>query len=84
MVRNSNNPGLAYDSKRHVIGAWVGGNTVYLYNAQTDTCEAATASGGPAAPQPGGTFGRFAYSPNLDSFILVNGWDEDAWVFHLN
>jgi len=30
-----------------------------------------------------GVFGRFAYFPSLDLFVVVNNRDEDAWILRL-
>jgi len=30
-----------------------------------------------------GVYGRFAYFPSLDAFVLVNGRDQDAWILRL-
>ena len=30
-----------------------------------------------------GVFGRFAYFPSLDVFVLVNDRDQDAWILRL-
>jgi hypothetical protein len=68
-------PGVAYDSVLDKIVEWPGtGNTVYVLNTVTKTCDAQTFPGGPQIG-PGinnGTFGRFRYFPGINAYVVVN------------
>ncbi len=93
---NSANPGFVYDP---VAGDFVGwpnqGNTVYIMTPDTVnkrmTCQALTFPNGPpnsshANNQPNtsfGTFGRFAYFPAYDAFVLVNDWNIPPYILRL-
>jgi len=83
-VKNSSYPGVAYDSEQKKIVAWVGGDTVYVFDPSAKTCSPATFPGGPGNPQPNGTLGRFRYFPALRVFALVNDWKQDAYILRLN
>ena len=80
---NNQYPGLAYDPVQNRIVGWVGGDTVYVYNPDTDSCTTQTYTGGPGAQQPNGTFGRFRYFPPLGVFAVVNNWTENAYTLRL-
>lgn len=82
-LRFAQSPGLAYDPDRKEIVGWSGGDTVYLFRAETRTCSAETYPGGPGAAQPNGTFGRFQYFPRLGVFALVNDWKQNAFLLRL-
>ena len=76
-------PGWAYyPSTRNFIG-WAGGNTVYIYNPDSDSCTTQTYSGGPTTIQSLGTYGRFRYSPALDVFVVANTIDDYAYSLRL-
>jgi hypothetical protein len=85
-------PGVDYDPVLDEIVIWGGGNTVYLYNADTNTCTSQTYSGGPTCTsascsggvQANGTFGRFRYFPKLDVFAVVNDWASNAYALRLS
>lgn len=81
---NSDYPGLAYDSSRGLMVGWVGGSTVYEFNPDTKTCQPVSWPIGPAAAQANGTYGRFRYFPSLDVFVLVNDWQQNAWILRLD
>ncbi len=76
-------PGMAYDPLQDRIVVWDGGNTVYLFNPQTNSCNTVSYPGGPAKIQYG-TFGRFRYSPTSNVFVVVNSVDDDAYVLRLS
>jgi hypothetical protein len=82
-LQSANYPGLAYDPVQDKIVGWAGGNTVYLFDLPTLTCSAVTYSGGPAAQQTNGTYGRWRYFPGLNLFALVNDWKQDAFTLRL-
>ena len=77
------NPGLAYDPVQHVVVAWVGGNSVYLFNPDSKVCTEKTFPAGPGKAQEKGTNGRFRYFPALGVFALVNDWRTNAYVLRL-
>ena len=81
--KNSVYPGVAFDSAQDRIVGWEGGNTVFLYNPEADSCSTVTYPNGPGAQQANGTNKRFSYFPALNVFALVNGFKEDAYVLRL-
>jgi len=83
LMKSASYPGLAYDPTNKEVVGWAGGDTVYLYNPETDSCTSQTYRGGPGTQQTNGTFGRFRYFPALRVFALVNGWQQDAFVLRL-
>ncbi|MGA7235515.1 MAG: hypothetical protein WBY44_07540 [Bryobacteraceae bacterium] len=79
-------PGLAFDS---ALGKLVGypnqGSTVYVVDTVAKTCTAQALANGPQpASASNGTFGRFQYFPSLDSFVLVNAANQNAYSVQLN
>jgi hypothetical protein len=82
-VKNSSYPGVAYDSEQKKIVAWIGGDTVYVFDSSSKTCSAVTYPGGPGNAQPNGTLGRFRYFPGLGVFALVNDWKQDAYILRV-
>ncbi len=82
-MRSAQYPGLAYDSVQKLIVGWSGGDTVYLYNPDSDSCTTATYPNGPGAQQANGTFGRFRYFPSVGVFAVVNDWQANAYTLRL-
>jgi hypothetical protein len=80
---NQGYPGLAFDTVQKLIVGWAGGNTVYMYNPDTDSCTSATYTGGPGAQQTNGTFKRFSYFPQLNVFAVVNSSTQNAYTLRL-
>jgi len=84
-------PGLAWDPRVERLVGWPDfGNTVYLFDPDTKSCEARTFEGGPPnshhsgdMDSSNGTRGRWRYFPQLDLFAVVNDWDIDAFVLRL-
>ncbi len=76
-------PGAAYDPVQDRIVGWQGGNTVYVYNPDTDSCTTVTYPNGPGAQQSLGTYGRFRYFPGLGVFALVNDASQNAYTLRL-
>jgi hypothetical protein len=84
-------PGVAYNAVLDKIEIWGGGNTIYLYNPDANSCTSQTFSGGPTCPstnctagaQSNGTFGRMQYFPALDLTAIVNDWSANAYVLRL-
>jgi hypothetical protein len=82
-VQDAVYPGMAYDPIRKKIVLWAGGSSVYLFDPDTKICTVATFASGPGAQQQNGTHGRFRYFPELSALVLVNDWEEDAWILSL-
>ncbi len=76
-------PGLAFDTVQKLVVGWAGGNTVYLYNPDTDSCTSVTYPNGPGAQQAAGTYKRFSYFPALNVFALVNSVTQNAYALRL-
>ena len=83
---SGNWPGAAYDPVLNAIVEWPGiGNTVYVFNPDTKTCVAQTFPNGPQnAAVNNGTFGRFAYFPALNAYVIVNAANLDAQMLSLD
>jgi hypothetical protein len=77
------NPGVAYDPVQDRMVVWGGGNTVYIFNADTRSCTAQTFGGGPGSQDGTGTYGRFRYFPSLGVFALVNSVNQNAFTLRL-
>jgi hypothetical protein len=80
---SANYPGLAFDTTQNVVVGWAGGDSVYSYNPDKNSCVTQTFSGGPGATADQGTSGRFQYFPSLGVFGLVNRWDENAYTLRI-
>jgi len=78
-----NGPGFVYDSVQKLMVGWAGGNTAYVYDPSTDSCTAATYTGGPTTIQGNGTYGRFNYSPGLGVFVVSNSINTNAYTLRL-
>jgi hypothetical protein len=76
-------PGFDFDSSQRMMVGWAGGDTLYIYNPDTDSCFTEHFDGGPGKPQKNGTFGRFRYFPGLGIFALWNDRNENAYVVRL-
>jgi hypothetical protein len=76
-------PGFDFDSSLRRMVGWAGGDMIYVYDPDTDSCSAQGFSGGPGRPQQNGTFGRFRYFPALGVFALVNDWKQNAYTLRL-
>jgi chitodextrinase len=75
--------GMAYDSTQGLIVFWQGGDTVYEYNPDTNSCSSVTYAGGPGATAANGTYGRFRYFPALGVFAVVNRFKQNAYALRL-
>jgi hypothetical protein len=81
---NDASPGAAYDPVADRIVAWSGGSNVYALNMDTGAWSQVAINAGPTASAPiQGTFGRWGYVPQYRVFALINGVDQNAWVFRL-
>ena len=81
---NATSPGLTYDSKRKIVIGWDDGDTLYTFDSEAGVCTPHTASGGPRRGSVPGSWGRLAYAPDFDAVVLVNDWDQDAFLFRLS
>ena len=84
VLMNQAYPGLAFYPEREVVVGWAGGDSVYSFDPKTKNCTAQVYPGGPGPQQANGTNGRFAYFPALKSFVLVNDWQQDAFLLRLD
>ncbi len=83
-VSSQQSPGVAYDPVADRIVAWHGGSNVYTLDMDTGIWSQVAISAGPTSAAPvQGTFGRWGYVPQYRVFTLINGIDENAWVFKL-
>jgi hypothetical protein len=81
---NENSPGVGYDPVADRIVAWSGGSDVFALNMDTGVWSQVATNAGPSALAPvQGTFGRWGYIPQYRLFALINGVDQNAWVFRL-
>jgi hypothetical protein len=81
---NDASPGAAYEPVADRIVAWSGGSNVYALNMDTGAWSQVAINAGPTASAPiQGTFGRWGYVPQYRVFALINGVDQNAWVFRL-
>jgi hypothetical protein len=76
-------PGLAYDSDSGHIVAWNGGDSAYSLDIASRTWTALSSPNGPGDANETGTFKRWRYVPGENSFVLVNGAKQNAFVFRL-
>lgn len=84
LVTSRQSPGVAYDPVADRIVAWHGGREVYALDMDTATWTQVAVNAGPTARAPEqGTFGRWGYVPQHRVFAVVNGVDQNAWVFRL-
>jgi hypothetical protein len=76
-------PGLAYDPVSDRIVAWSGGSDVYTLNMDTLAWTRHTTTGTvtPTGAASAGTYGRFRYVPSKNVFVIVNGIDENVYVY---
>lgn len=77
-------PGFDWSvTDRKIIG-WKGGTSVY-YMDSTMACTEVAADGAntvtPTSPEVAGTYGRWRYMPKHNAFILVNGTDENTFLY---
>lgn len=76
-------PGLAYDPVQRSVVGWVGGDSVYVFDPDRKTCEEKSFPHGPGKAQEKGSFGRFRYFPSRSVFVIVNDWNQNAYVLRL-
>ncbi len=80
-------PGLAYDSVQDRIIAWTNTkghtNSVHVFDPDTKVCTERTFPGGPEFDELTRGDYRFQYSPALNVFTVINGWQQDAFLLRL-
>jgi len=78
-------PGFDYHSPSGCLVAWSGGPDIYLLNLSTLAWKRVSpdsASPAPAAESnKTGTYGRFRYDEGLDVFVLINGVEENVFLY---
>jgi hypothetical protein len=82
-LRSAAAPGFDFDSSQNHMVGWAGNGSVYTYNSDLDACTRQDFPDGPGPQQPNGTFGRFRYFPDLDTFALVNDSRHNAFLLRL-
>lgn len=83
-IVNSTYATIEYDPVSGKMVAWQGGKDVYALDASTDAWS--FVQGGPesATPPeftPAGVYGRWAYVPSLNVFMLVTSTSENVWIY---
>jgi hypothetical protein len=81
---STSGPGFDFDPLQNALVGWAGGNTVYVYNPDTNTCTSQTYPNGPSSPQGDGTYGRWKFFPSVGVFALVNAWNQNAWALRID
>jgi len=80
-------PGLAYDPVSDRVVAWNGGQTVYTLNLDSLVWEKRTPTNSVnpgTITASGGTWGRFAYVPSKNVFVLVNSTERNVFFYKLS
>ena len=83
-LRNTEAPGWVYYPLRGQFVGWAGGNTIYFYDPDTDSCTSQTFSGGPGSAQINGTYGRMRYFPQLGVFVIANSMTQDFYALRVD
>lgn len=78
---DSGYPGLAFDPDSGHLVAWNGGDSAYSLDLESGVWTALTAPNGPGAANETGTYKRWRYVPGSQSFVLVNGANQNAFLF---
>lgn len=84
---NAAGPGLKYNSVLDKVVGYVenGGGTFYYFDTVALTCTAEFFSGGPASgSNVTGVWDRWMYFPTLDVYVIVNDYNQNAYVLNLN
>ena len=79
-IINSQGPGLAYDPNSRQIIAWAGGNKSYGLDLDKHSWRAIAHSGDPGPAICNGTYGRWAYSEQLNAFVTYNWYENNAFI----
>ena len=86
-IIGARSPGFAYHPPSGRLVAWSSGDAVYSLDLDKNTWyrhPAIDGSANPGAPATRGTYGRFAYSPEHDVFVLVNGVDRNVHLYRFD
>lgn len=85
-IQNCQGPGVEYDPVADRIVAWCGGGNVYTLDmdARVWTEQIGVGSTVPGPALAAGTYGRFAYMPEYDTFIVVNSTTSDVFIYRLS
>jgi hypothetical protein len=75
-------PGLAHDPSGggRIVG-WNGGASVYSLSLADGIWTTLTGAGDPGEANETGTYKRWRHLDGTDAFILVNGANQNAWLF---
>lgn len=85
-IEKCRDPGFEYDSAADRFVAWCGGGDVYTLDMDSRIWTKHSAPVGatvPGAALSAGTYGRFAYMPEYDAFILVNDNRQNVFFYRL-
>lgn len=85
-IESAYGPGLDYHPPSGKYVAWAGGGTVYVLDPDTwvwNRLESPDPSTSPGPQNRTGTYGRFRYVPEIDAFLLVNGVDQNVFLYRL-
>jgi hypothetical protein len=78
-------PGVDYHPGLDRLVAWNGGDTVRLFNLDTNAWSALTFSGGPGSAYANdGTLGRWRFSARSGVFVLVNSSTQNVYTLRLS
>ena len=81
---SDSSPGVVYDSGADRIVVWSGGSDVFALDMDSRVWNQVATNQGPTSPASAqGTFGRWGYIPQYGVIALVNGIDQNAWVFRV-
>jgi hypothetical protein len=85
LIVGAQGPGLAYDPTVDRIVGWAGGGDVYSLDLATKIWQHHPATGptAPPAPPRAGTYGRFQYVPPEKLYVLVNGIQQNVFLYRL-
>lgn len=74
-------PGFDYDPVSDRIVGWGGRKKIYSLNLDTREWTSVAFNNDPGPQFRQGTYGRWAYAPNLKVFVVYNGVDENAFIY---
>ncbi|MEQ8659672.1 MAG: DNRLRE domain-containing protein, partial [Gammaproteobacteria bacterium] len=74
-------PGLDYHPGLRQLVGWGGGKRVFRLDGESLSWSATAHRGGPPQPAMRGTYGRWAYDPDVDAFVVYNDVADNAYTF---
>lgn len=85
-VLNKRYPGIDYDPVTDKIVAWIGGSAVYTLDMDTKAWKKINTTGMvvPDTPPSQGIYNRWRYIPSKNAFIVVNGIDQNVFIYKLS